>query len=229
MIKFKDTHNRISFGPFGKKKKEEKKADGNDEKYLQGNLPIPAAYEYYKGLSKRIISIDSEIDSELDSLRPVKQIIRWNIEDMGKLKEEREPIYILFHSYGGDADICTAIIDAIQTSTTPIVGINLGVAYSAAAYIFISCPTRYMFERASLLFHQGSAEFSGTFDVIMAAMEQYQAKVGKLSDIIKKFTKFPEEEIEESITGEWYIYAEEAIEKGAADYIIRNIEDVFSK
>ena len=227
MIKFKNTHGKIKFNFF--KKKEEKKSDGVEEKYLQGNLPIPAAYEYYKGLSQRIICIDSEIDSELDSLRPVKQIIRWNLEDSGKPANKREPIYILIHSYGGDADICTAIIDAIQASTTPVVGVNLGVAYSAAAYIYISCPTRYMMERSSLLFHQGSAEFSGTFDVIIASMEQYQAKVKKLEGIIKEFTKFPEEEISESIQGEWYIYAEEAIEKGAADYIVKNIEDVFKR
>ena len=201
--------------------------DGNDKSYL-GTLPFPAAFEYYKELGKRIIYLDTDIDSEQDTLRILKQIFRWNIEDEGKKKEKRAPIYILFFSYGGDADICTALIDAIQASETPIVGVNLGVAYSAAAYIYISCPKRYIMERAALLFHQGSAQFAGDFRTIMPAIEQYQAKVEKLSDIVKQFTKIPEDEIQENIIDEWYMYAEEAVEKGAADKIVKTISDIFN-
>lgn len=189
---------------------------------------VPAAYEYYKGLAERIIYIDTEIDEELDSLRPVKQIIRWNMEDAGIIPSKRKPIYLLFYSYGGDANLCTATIDAIRASKTPIIGVNLGVAYSAAAYMYIACPTRYMFERASLLFHQGSAQFSGDFRTIMPAIQQYQAKVEKLAEIVKEFTNIPDDEVEESIIDEWYMYADEAVEKGAADYIIKDLNDIFN-
>ena len=204
------------------------KTAGNDETYLKP-LPPPAAYEYFKELDQRIIYIDSDIDSELDTLRVLKQIIRWNIEDIGKPVSKRDPIYILFFCYGGDADICTALIDGIQASETPIIGVNLGVAYSAAAYIYISCPTRYMMEHSMLLFHQGSAEFSGTFQVIMASMQQYQKKIDKLADIVKRFTKIPDEEIEDNIENEWYMTAEEAIQKGAADKIVKNYTDLFKE
>ena len=209
------------------KPRTKKSSDGNDKEYLK-DLPFPAAYEYYKELAKRIIYIDTDIEQEADTLRILKQIIRWNIEDMGKPVEKRDPIYILFFCYGGDADICTALIDGIQASETPIIGVNLGVAYSAAAYIYISCPKRFMMERAALLFHQGSAQFSGDYRTIIPAIEQYQAKVEKLSDIVKKFTKIPEEEIEANIIDEWYMYSEEAVEKGAADKIVNKIADIFT-
>ena len=141
----------------------------------------------------------------------------------------RKPIYIFFYSYGGDANLCTTTIDAIQASKTPIIGVNLGVAYSAAAYMYISCPTRYMFERATLLFHQGSAQFNGDFRSIMPAIEQYQKKVEKLSEIVKQFTNIPEDEVEENIIEEWYMYADEAVQKGAADYIVKSIDEIFNK
>ena len=204
-------------------------AKNDEHKELENihDLPYPSAFEYFKGLSKRIISIDYVIDEETDTLRIIKQIIRWNIEDMGKPRDKRDPIYLLLFCFGGDADLCTALIDAIQASETPVIGVNLGVAHSAAAYVFISCHKRYMMERASLLFHQGSAEFGGTYQVIMAAMEEYEKKVDKLSGLMRQFTKIPEEEIDQQIVGEWYMYAEEAVEKGAADYIAKTFTDIF--
>lgn len=183
-------------------------------------------HQYYKDLADRIIWIDTEINDY--TVLAIKQILRWNMEDKGIPAKKRKPIYIFFFSYGGDANVCTAFIDAVTSSITPIIGVNAGVAYSAAAYMFIACPVRFMMKKASILFHQGSAEFSGNFSIIMAEIEEYKKKVERLSSIIQEFTEIPEEEITEKIEDEWYVYADEALEKGVCDRIVNSAEEVFT-
>ena len=64
------------------------------------------------------------------------------------------------------------------------------------------------------------------FKQIIASIEDYQAQVEELSSLIKERTLYTDEEIAQSIIGEWYVHQEEALEKGVVQSVIENIEDI---
>ena len=49
----------------------------------------------------------------------------------------------------------------------------MGVAASAAAYIFLSCHKRYMLKDAYFLFHKGSIGFQGNATDVLTLIEDY--------------------------------------------------------
>ena len=129
-------------------------------------------------------------------------------------------------SPGGDLYVCYSLIDTIELSKTPIYGINIGVAASAAAFIFLSCHKRFMYPRAYFLFHKGSAQLSGSYVEVISALQDYQIQIEDLSELISKYTSYEKKEIEEKIMGEWYIRKDEALEKGVVNGIVYSIEDL---
>ena len=139
--------------------------------------------------------------------------------------ESRRPIRLMLHSYGGDLDINNAFIDIIRGSKTPVWGVNIGQACSAACFISIACHRRLALPNATYLIHQGGGDnFSGTYQQIMASMLEYQRKIENLEAYLKETTKIPEEVLEERIMTEWYISAEEAVEYGICDEIITDLD-----
>lgn len=186
-------------------------------------LPDDSLLSFYTDLENRTFWISDEIN--IFSLNLIHYILKWNREDAPIPPTERKPIKLLFFSPGGDLDINYAIIDIIKLSQTPIIGINLGMCASAAAYIFLSCHQRFMLPHAYFLFHQGSGSFGGTFDQIISQVEDYQDQVKELSKILGEATNYTEAEIEEKIGGEWYVRQAEALEKGVVTKIITNINE----
>ena len=187
-------------------------------------LPDPELRNFYLDLENRTFWLDNEVTPYL--LELVRYIARWNKEDKKIPVKKRKPIRIFIFSPGGDLDTYRSIADVIQLSKTPVVGINMGVAYSAAAMIFLSCHTRLMLPSASVLFHKGSSHIAGGFNEVYAAMVEYQKQVEELSSIIEKNTSYSIEEIEQNMSSDWYIRAEEALERGVCHKIVDNIEEI---
>ena len=67
------------------------------------------------------------------------------------------------------------------------------------------------------------AALSGDFDNIMNSIDDYKREVEKMSNFILARSKYTKEEVETHIGKDWYIRAEEALEKGLVDEIITNI------
>lgn len=188
-------------------------------------LPDPSLVSYYIDLDNRVIWLDEEVGPT--TIEIVKKILHWNDEDAAIPVEGRKPIKILINSPGGSLSMNYTLIDTIALSKTPVYGINMGVCMSAAAFIFLACHKRYMLEHARFLMHQGSADnISGSFAEIVASIEDYQAQVEELSKHVAKYTKYTEEEIANNIVNEWYIYKDEALEKGLVDGVVDTI-DIF--
>lgn len=184
-------------------------------------LPSPELLSYYKNLEERIVWLDDEVTEF--TLDIAKKIIDWNREDKGKKVEKRKPIKIFFFSPGGALDVNNTLIDVISLSETPIWGINMGRCCSAAAYIYLSCHKRFMLPKSYFLYHQGSGAFSGTYGEVCAQMADYQASIEELMAFMLEHTKYTEGELAEKIVGEWYIYPDEAIEKGVCDEIVKDM------
>lgn len=187
-------------------------------------LPDPELLTYYRDLDNRVLWVDNEINEY--SLEYVRLILQWNREDKKKKIKDRKPIKILFFSPGGDLDVNYTLIDTIQLSKTPVWGINMGRCASAAAFIFLSCHKRFMLPNGYFLFHQGSGAFSGTFQEVCAQLQDYQIAVNRLSNFVLTYTSFTKEEIEEKISGEWYVRDPEALEKGVVNEVITDINQL---
>ena len=190
-------------------------------------LPDPALVTYYKNLDNRTLWIDSQIDDV--TLELEKFIMAWNREDFGSPKDKRLPITLLFLSPGGDLEINNSLVDAITLSQTPIIGINCGMAASAACFIFLACHKRYTFPNATFLIHQGAGSFSGNYEDVVAAILNYQRQIEHLGNYILSRTNISREEFDENFSTDWYIDAEGAVERGLCDKIIKSLDEIWSK
>lgn len=185
-------------------------------------IPDPSLLWYYEDLEDRVYQLVGEVDEGL--LDFSRHVIRWNREDKGKPIEERKPIKLFFFSPGGSLDINYSVIDIIRLSKTPIIGVNMGVCCSAAAYIYLACHKRYMLPHSYFVFHQGSSQMSGTYGEVVAIMTDYQNQVAELSSFMEERTTYTSEEITNNIVTEWYVREEEALEKGVCHEVIEDIE-----
>ena len=181
-------------------------------------------------LNERIIWVDDDIDDI--SLEYSKWIIEWNRQDAEKEAENKEykrkPIRMLFFCYGGSIDVNNVLIDTIMLSKTPVIGINVGQADSAGCFIYLACHERYTFPNAKFLIHRGSGTFTGTYDIVMSAIQLYQHEIGVLGEYILSRTNIPRKMFEEYFNTDWYLTADDAVKYGVASKKITNIDDIFA-
>lgn len=188
-------------------------------------LPSPELLLFYQNLQNRVIWLDSDVDQYW--LDYEKYIINWNREDIGLPKEARKPIWLFCYSYGGDLDVNWSFISLIQSSETPIYAVNMGQACSAMCFIYLACQKRYTMKHSTFLIHQGSGGgFEGTYAQVVAAIDEYQRKIGELYDYLLETTKIPENVLQDNIGTEWFLSAEEAQMYGMCDKVVDSINEV---
>ena len=190
-------------------------------------LPDPTLLQFYKNYENRILWIDDEITEY--TLEFAKMIMQWNIDDdkAGIKQEDRKPIKIVFFSPGGDLDVPNCIVDITTFSKTPVIGVNAGMAASSGCFIYLSCHKRYTFPTAEFLIHQGAGTFSGTYDIVVSAIMNYQRQIEELGKFVLSRTKIPEDVFNENFTTDWYLSAKEAVEYGVADKIVTSFDEIF--
>ena len=215
------------------------KIDINNKKAFDGliDISIPQSVEnlqlpdsmlvtFYRNLENRILWLDSEVDDYF--LEYGKYILQWNQEDLGIDPKDRKPIRLLFFSPGGSLEINNSMIDIIKKSKTEVIGINMGIAQSAGAFIFLACHKRLCMPNATFLLHRGQGQFGGTYDEIICQVMEYQRQIGELEEYVLANTKIDQETFDEHFGTEWYISAKEALEYGMIDKIIDDIDEIFS-
>lgn len=189
-------------------------------------LPDDNLLSFYNDLEERLFWVTDEINSY--SLNLVHYILKWNREDKEIEPSARKPIRLLIFSPGGNLDCFTAIGNVIRLSKTPVIGINISCAYSAAAMILLMCHKRYALSNDStVLFHQGGCSgVQGTYDQVANFMKDYEKQVARLSQIILDRTSFTKEEVNEKMKSDWYVSAQEGVERGIYDGIISSIDEL---
>lgn len=189
-------------------------------------LPSPELVTFYKNCENRIIWLDDEVADYC--LEYGRMIINWNLEDKGKPIDERRPIRIMIMSPGGSLEINNALIDIIKMSKTPVYGYNIGMAASAACFIFMSCHKRFAMPQSTFLLHKGSSQMGGTYDQVAAEMDEYERQIGELAVFIMDNSKISEETLAKYLGGEWYVTAKKAYEEyGFVDEIITDIDQLY--
>ena len=189
-------------------------------------LPDPSLLQFYKNYENRIIWIDDEITTM--TLEYAKMIMQWNFDDKQKdvPVEERVPIKVVFFSPGGDLEVNNCLVDTIQLSTTPVIGINVGMAASSGCFIYLACHKRYTFPTAEFLLHKGAGQFGGSYNDVVSAILNYQRQIKELGEFVLSRTKIPEDVFYENFENDWYLSATEAIEYGVADGIIKSLDEI---
>ena len=186
-------------------------------------LADPSLVNYYNDLENRTYWLNDEINHFTFDL--VQYILRWNKEDKGIPTEERKPIRVIVDCHGGVLSVTKTIVNIIKMSKTPVHMFALGFVASGASMIYLAGHKRYALPNTTFLLHKGNCGgLSGTFDELLAFMEDYQKDVAELIGFYKENTKFSPEDIENKIQGEWYIRIDEALENGIVDEIVTDID-----
>lgn len=174
---------------------------------------------YFKDLKQRKLFLNDEIE-EYSVAEIVKHILQYNAEDKGKEPNERTPILLYVTSNGGDVDAGFKLIDAIKCSKTPVYTINLGYQYSMGFLVGLAGHKRYATENAKFLMHDGSNFVFNSGAKVQDQMEFQRRVEERIKRYILTNSKLTPEEYDSKFRIEWYLFADEAKEKGFVDYII---------
>lgn len=174
---------------------------------------------YLQDLKQRKLFLDTDIEQTSVS-DIVKHILQFNKEDKDIAPENRQPILLYVSSRGGEVDAGFELIDVICSSQTPVYTINLGYQYSMGFLIGLAGHKRFATPNAKFLMHDGS---NFVYDSGAKAQDRMEFQ-RKVEDRIKQYilsnSNLTDSEYDSKFRVEWYLFAEEAKEKGFVDYII---------
>lgn len=185
----------------------------------------PDLVTYYILENARIVYLDSDIDSSTMVIQ--RLIVRWNLEDKDIEKEKRKPIRIYINSPGGLMYYMWPLIDTIEASVTPVHTVNMYMAASAAALIFLSGHRRFMMKNAKLIIHEGQNEISGDAVKVLDAAESYNKELKRMKDFIATHTKIPRALISKKRNNDWELDDKFCMEHGVCEKIVENLDDIF--
>ena len=174
---------------------------------------------YLNDLKQRKLFLTSDID-QLAVSDIVKHIMQFNKEDNGISVENRRPILLYIASNGGEVDSGFELIDIIRSSKTPVHTINLGYQYSMGFLIGLAGHKRFAMPNAKFLMHDGSNFVYNSGAKAQDQME-FQRKVEeRVKRYILSRSNVTSDEYDSKLRVEWYLFADEAKDRGFVDYII---------
>lgn len=170
-------------------------------------------------LKQRKLYLNEGIDKD-SVMEIIQHIIRYNVEDKDKDIEKRKPILLYVTSNGGSVDAGYELIDMITASKTPVYTINLGFQYSMGFLIGIAGHKRFAMPNAKFLHHDG---YNAAYDSGSKVQDRikFDARVDdRTKEYVLSRSNITPEEYDANIRVEWYMFADEAKQKGFVDYII---------
>ena len=175
------------------------------------------AYDIYSRLLKdRIILLGFPIDDHIANLI-VAQLLFLEAEDPEK------DIYMYINSPGGVVTAGLAIYDTMNYIKPDVVTICMGQAASMGAFL-LSAGTkgkRYALPSSRIMIHQPLGGFQGqATDIEIHAKEILRLK-RYLNEKLAEHTGQPIEKIEQDTERDYFMSAEEAVEYGLIDKVIK--------
>jgi len=175
------------------------------------------SYDIYSRLLKeRIIFIGTPIDDDVANLI-MAQLLFLEAEDPGK------DAWLYINSPGGVVTAGLAIYDTIQYIKTRVSTICIGQAASMGALLLTAGEKgkRFALPNARIMIHQplGGAQGQAT-DIEIQTKEILRIK-HRLNEILASHSGKPLNQIEKDTDRDYYMTADEALEYGLIDEIIR--------
>jgi ATP-dependent Clp protease protease subunit len=180
------------------------------------------SYDIYSRLLKeRIIFIGTPIDDNIASL-VIAQLLFLQSED------PKKEINIYINSPGGSISAGLAIYDTMQFTQPDIVTIAMGMAASMAQVLLTAGTKgkRFALPNAKILMHQpmGGTQGQAT-DIEIYTREMLRIR-SSLFDIIAEHTGKSAEQIRKDADRDFYMSAEEALEYGIIDKILKRSDEI---
>lgn len=188
---------------------------------------IKEAYSYcfedrfqVEDLENRHLYLNGIVDEcAIDNI--VYHIMRYNLLDKGKSKDQRKPIILYINSPGGNVVDGYGVIDAILMSETPVYTVNSALCASMGFLIYLAGNKRYSMPHSEFLMHDGS---TAGWDSTAKMKDRMDFETGQLERMTREYimsrTKISEDLYKEKYRCEWYFLPDEGKEIGAVDYIV---------
>jgi ATP-dependent Clp protease protease subunit len=174
-------------------------------------------------LHTRRIFLSDAVDND-----SAKEIIRklWFLE----ITHPGKPILFIINSPGGSVDSGFAIWDQIQMITSPVTTLVTGIAASMGSVLSLAAAPKRRFatEHARIMIHQPAINAivrGQATDLEIHAKEILKSRQ-ILVDIYVKATKKEAKTIERAIDRDTWMSAEEALEFGLLDKIVKSYKDL---
>lgn len=167
---------------------------------------------------RKIILNDNIDDGVIENV--CLMIMKWNKDDKYLPEDERQPIYIYINSDGGEMIAGSQVLSSIATSTTPVITVGFGKCASMASYILAAGHERYCFENTVVLYHDGQTGYVSSSNKGKDIQKFYDNLDVRMTKFMVEHTNMTEDFLEEIKDREYYMFADEAKEKGIVDKII---------
>lgn len=174
---------------------------------------------YECDLRQRKLILNNDIDAD-SVANIVRNILQFNRMDIDIIPEKRKPILLYITSDGGDAQAGYQLIDTIMASKTPVYTINTGWQYSMGFLIGLAGHKRFAMPNATFLMHEGEITASSPTSKLKDVVSFNNRLDRRTKDFVLAHSNLTEEEYDAKVKVEWYLFANEAKEKGFTDYII---------
>ncbi|MBR3750767.1 MAG: ATP-dependent Clp endopeptidase proteolytic subunit ClpP [Clostridia bacterium] len=176
------------------------------------------SYDIYSRLLKdRIIFLSGEITNEVADV-VVAQLLFLEAEDPEK------DIMLYINSPGGLVTAGMAIYDTMNYIKAPVSTIVIGMAASMAAVLLAAGEKgkRIALPNAEIMIHQPLGGTQGQATDIIIHAEQILKTKDKLTKIIAQCSNVDEEKVRQDMERDHYLSADEALEYGLIDNIIKS-------
>lgn len=187
-------------------------------------LAAPEMVNYWRLAENRIFYIDYEIETSVLEIQ--KAIININIADRNVKVEDRIPIKIYIDTIGGNLVESMSLATVIAMSKTPVVTVNIGMAYSGGAILLLAGHKRYAFPYAKALIHTGSGASIGTFEQTEEAQKNYKKQVADMSEFILERSGMDAKLYKKNKSKDWYMDANEQVANGLVHAIVTDLDEI---
>ncbi len=134
--------------------------------------------------------------------------------------EQDMPIKLHINSYGGSVFAGLSAVDYILSSDHPVTTVVEGCAASAATLMSVVGKKRLMRSNACMLVHQLSGHMWGKYQEMKDDMLNSEMLMKKIKNIYKKYTKIPQDKLDEILLHDIWWDAEQCLEYGLVEEII---------
>jgi ATP-dependent Clp protease protease subunit len=176
---------------------------------------------YERLLRERIIFLGQAVDDTIAN-QICAQLLLLSAED------DARDINIYINSPGGSVTAGMAIFDTMQFVDCDIATYAMGLAASMGQFL-LSAGTRgkrYALPHARILMHQPSAGIGGTASDIAIQAEQFKLTKVQMAELIAEHTGQSVEQITKDGDRDRWFTAQEALEYGFIDHIVRRASEV---
>jgi len=139
-----------------------------------------------------------------------------------KQMEKTKDIWLYINSSGGDLLAGFSAMDEIHNiaQKIPVYTVIDNRAASAATLMSIAGTKRYIKSNGFILIHELSSIMVGKYSQMKDEISNMDMFMGKVKDAYKKFTKVPEDSLDEILKHDIWWDAEKALEYGLVDVVI---------